>query len=1153
MAKLYPPYIEGTLPAFCLNTGESFDDGKLYSKGDLVYQNNDDELYLYECLVDSLALEKYQQNNGVFPSLDNAAYWKKTSVKAGDGIMAIPFALNKAVSQSEISGLAVKIKSVQNDVLLGSVTIEQNDGEWDFNEDGDGYVNFNVKKFKIIDNDKGIFIKEGMHYKVQLAFIDKKGIVGYYSTVGVIKCTSKPSVFIQDFSDERGAVNNNRTDFVGQFIQAKNGDVTEKVYSSKFTITDLQGNVVYTTGDVLHNTENNPNSYSSQDYMTFNRDLNYGEIYRIQYEVTTTNGLVVKSPNYLLTQQKSLTMEMQGDLIAELNYDEGYIDIQIKGHVDENSGAEEIVTGAFILTREDSLKPGFWEELTRFSINHEAPSKTIFRDFTIEQGKSYTYSLQQFNQHGVFSYRKKSNIIRADFEDMFLYDGERQLKLKFNPQVTSFKTQLSETRSETIGNKYPFFFRNARVGYKVFPVSGLLSMYSDENQFFISYEDILKEDFDHERHNKKFEKNEENYSHRNLIKENFVSERLFKLSALDWLNNGKVKLFRSPGEGNYLVRMMDTSMSPNPTVGRMLHTINSTAYECAECSHNNMVKYNIIKDTSATQMAAKVTNWREEALAKEENSRFDMNINQGLASDNLLKSDDESQYTTILRFIDLLPGTQIKLIFSPDGSYQSENAMLITIGSTGNYYADDIQPVYGIYLVNPQIPDETKPETLLFPSQSGIISYQYETSGRNEFDSISKMEANVGAYKQFVGTVKDLISSLTYTREQPTKICMSNYVKRPIEYLYYAGGNSKFTTSNKNVFTDPSNAKGQRQNAINNLYWDLEFTPVEAFDDESSMEYSPFSLYIVRDMIIDNQSIAAHKPSGYPDDIELDDLIKHLEELDNLNNNLNMRLEGLDEDALIDNGLKEEILSFNNLLSSWVINPFALKEEDGDWNKTTYKDQRGREFSKITLSSTGREKAERRCEEHASSHMFEKYYIDRIIKAVSPEDMLTAYNLAYKKVSEETSETGTLKEWLQDNPLYVIDAWTGEIGKVGVNYLYSSSIIYNGEEIDLREINRYSLDNLEAEDSQIAVGNGVYGDIFYQKITVEYSFETTDKKTKASKAAWLSLNTEIRGNKNRANYSSNEYNQKLLQEQSLYEIYNDDLAAAIVEWTERIE
>ena len=72
---------------------------------------------------------------------------------------------------------------------------------------------------------------------------------------------------------------------------------------------------------------------------------------------------------------------------------------------------------------------------------------------------------------------------------MFLFDGKRQLKLQFNPQVSSFKTQLAETRSETIGSKYPFFFRNARVGYKVFPISGLVSMLTDDNQFFISYKE----------------------------------------------------------------------------------------------------------------------------------------------------------------------------------------------------------------------------------------------------------------------------------------------------------------------------------------------------------------------------------------------------------------------------------------------------------------------------------------------------------------------------------------------------------------------------------------------------------------------------------------------------------------------------------------
>ena len=64
MAKLYPPYIEGTLPAFCL---------------------------------------------------DNK----------GDGIITIPFAHNKAVSESDIgSNMYVKIKTVQNDVLIGSNNAE---------------------------------------------------------------------------------------------------------------------------------------------------------------------------------------------------------------------------------------------------------------------------------------------------------------------------------------------------------------------------------------------------------------------------------------------------------------------------------------------------------------------------------------------------------------------------------------------------------------------------------------------------------------------------------------------------------------------------------------------------------------------------------------------------------------------------------------------------------------------------------------------------------------------------------------------------------------------------------------------------------------------------------------------------------------------
>jgi hypothetical protein len=69
-------------------------------------------------------------------------------------------------------------------------------------------------------------------------------------------------------------------------------------------------------------------------------------------------------------------------------------------------------------------------------------------------------------------------------------------------------------------------------------------------------------------------------------------ERQFKLEALEWLNNGKMKLFRSPTEGNYIVRLMNISLSPEATLGRMLHSFNSTAYEIANFSYDNLVKYN---------------------------------------------------------------------------------------------------------------------------------------------------------------------------------------------------------------------------------------------------------------------------------------------------------------------------------------------------------------------------------------------------------------------------------------------------------------------------------------------------------------------------------------------------------------------------------
>ena len=53
MAKLYPPYIEGTLPAFCLTIARQYDELKSYNKNDLVYVIEDGEKKIYRSLVNN--------------------------------------------------------------------------------------------------------------------------------------------------------------------------------------------------------------------------------------------------------------------------------------------------------------------------------------------------------------------------------------------------------------------------------------------------------------------------------------------------------------------------------------------------------------------------------------------------------------------------------------------------------------------------------------------------------------------------------------------------------------------------------------------------------------------------------------------------------------------------------------------------------------------------------------------------------------------------------------------------------------------------------------------------------------------------------------------------------------------------------------------
>jgi hypothetical protein len=94
----------------------------------------------------------------------------------------------------------------------------------------------------------------------------------------------------------------------------------------------------------------------------------------------------------------------------------------------------------------------------------------LCKDHTVSQGFSYKYAIQAYNSLGTYSNRmlNREGDVVCDFEDAFLWDGERQLKIRFNPKVSSFKSTVLETKTDTIGGKYPFIFRNGNVEYKEF-------------------------------------------------------------------------------------------------------------------------------------------------------------------------------------------------------------------------------------------------------------------------------------------------------------------------------------------------------------------------------------------------------------------------------------------------------------------------------------------------------------------------------------------------------------------------------------------------------------------------------------------------------------------------------------------------------------
>lgn len=490
--------------------------------------------------------------------------------------MIIPFQMNKAVALGDISKMSLIVKTAQTGKKLGVLTSAGQPAE-------------TVSGFSVAFDCSSLNLEVGQYYKVQLAYINLNDEIGYYSQAGIIKKTSEPTLKILELKDDLSITN--RFEYTGSYQQTE--DTSEKVYSYCFTISDLKHNIISTSGECLHNSSKDESNSESHDSWINNADLTYDESYIFSYKIKTINGYEAER-SYIVTTTESVNIDLNIDLETKLNYEDGLVELYLL----PRTGKRSVVTGDFVLVRASSLTDfKFWDPVEEFHyVNVELSSATpllLWEDYLIEQGETYRYAIQAYNSNRLYSNRleAKNGRIQANFEYCFLSDAEHQLKIKFNPKISSLKTTVVESKVNTLGNKYPFIFKNGYVEYKEFPISGLLSLLSDENgKFNLKYSQ-----------EKRFDKRittpgggqDATYYH-DLSDDNIYSERQFKLEVLNWLNNGQPKLFRSPTEGNYIVRLMNSSLAPNDTLGRMLHTFSTTACEVAEYNFTNIKQLNLI-------------------------------------------------------------------------------------------------------------------------------------------------------------------------------------------------------------------------------------------------------------------------------------------------------------------------------------------------------------------------------------------------------------------------------------------------------------------------------------------------------------------------------------------------------------------------------
>ena len=370
-----------------------------------------------------------------------------------------------------------------------------------------------------------------------------------------------------------------------------NGKLDSSYLDSYSIQVERDGEVLFQSGE-LETDKNNPNSinYTIPFYFEPADGTEGSPSYVLKLNYTTSDLYEPPQPiSYTLNVDYSKSAwNTQGNPVAETIALDSVIG-KVAIAIESVNSEQDIPLGDEIMIRRGSDEDNFTIWDTVYSKKITSATKLItFDDFTIESGVIYKYEINYTNNGATpkpVTYSIVEGPVLSIFDHAFLTGEGTQLCVKFNPQISGFKRNVSDSVTTTIGGQFPYVDRNGSMYYRSFSLSGTIAYEMDvEHQFssrtsiYGDWINVYGSYFVNHFYNQQNDR---------------ITQRKFRELVEAYLYDDVPKLFRSTPEGNILVRLTDVNLTPNNQLGRMIYDFSCTATEIGECTVDNYKLYKI--------------------------------------------------------------------------------------------------------------------------------------------------------------------------------------------------------------------------------------------------------------------------------------------------------------------------------------------------------------------------------------------------------------------------------------------------------------------------------------------------------------------------------------------------------------------------------